>query len=323
MPDTHVPFRILFAVDGSDGSYSAIEWVAHHMKNMTYDAILLHVMRVSVEDAIHNHYGELKRDADALLVRAEKILGKESTTMSAVGGAAATIAQIAQEQQAHLIVMGHSGHASIGGLGSTAFDVLHRANVPVLIVPKGIHFEPSENLDGPHIVLAVDATTSSDEAAKWLNQLARRWSPKVSLFCVAHDVTPSPAGPAAMGIPSAGVNQAAGGMQAGGVYWLLSDVASAGWEQAAKRSQEETERTLKRARTLLPDCQPEREEMGKGAAAASIIDYAKTSGADLIVMGRRDHTMVGNIFNSVSYSVVRHSPIPVLVVSSESDEENS
>lgn len=320
MIDTHVPFRILFAVDGSEGSYSAIEWVAHHMKNMMYDAILLHVMRISVDDVLHNRYDEFKRAADTFLDRADKILGKESTTMSAVGGASATIAQIAEEQQAHLIVMGHSGHASIGGLGSTAFDVLHRANVPVLIVPKS---GSSENLSGPHIVLAVDGTTTSDEATQWLNHLARRWSPKISLFCVTHDVSPSPAGSVAMGVPLAGMDQAVGGMPTGGVYWLPSDVASGGWEEAAKRAQEETDRTLKRARMMLPDCPPEREEIGKGAAAASILDYAETSGADLIVMGRRDHSMVGNIFNSVSYSVVRHSPIPVLVVSSESDEEKS
>jgi len=323
MTDTHVPFRILFAVDGSEGSYSAIEWVAHHMKNMTYDAILLHVMRMSVDDALHNRYEELKRGADTLLDRADKILGKESTTMSAVGGASATIAQIAEEQHAHLIVMGDSGHASIGGLGSTAFDVLHHANVAVLIVPKDIKSEPSENLSGPHIVLAVDGTTTSDEATKWLNQLARRWSPKISLFCVTHDVIPSPAGSVEMGVPLAGMGQAVGGLPGGGVYWPPSDVASAGWEEAGKLAQEETDRTLMRARMLLPDCPPEREEIGKGAAAASILDYAETSGADLIVMGRRDHSMVGNIFNSVSYSVVRHAPVPVLVVSSESDEENS
>jgi nucleotide-binding universal stress UspA family protein len=214
--------------------------------------------------------------------------------------------------------MGHSGHASIGGLGSTAFDVLHHANVPVLIVPKNAP-SPSatHQLEGLNILLAVDGSQAADEATEWLNQVAPLWSAKIALFCVARDVVPTSG--AAMAMP--GVVQPVG--PGAGVYWLATDSEPAGWEEAANLAQEETERTLKQARMLLTNCPPVSEEIGHGAPAASIVDYADSHGADLIVMGRRGHSLIGNIFNSVSYSVVQHAPVPVLVVTSTSDQEHS
>lgn len=48
--------------------------------------------------------------------------------------------------------------------------------------------------------------------------------------------------------------------------------------------------------------------------AADILSYAEKEGADLIVMGSRGLGAIRGVLGSVSYAVLRESPIPVLVV---------
>lgn len=48
--------------------------------------------------------------------------------------------------------------------------------------------------------------------------------------------------------------------------------------------------------------------------AADILGYAEKEGADLIVMGSRGLGAIRGVLGSVSYAVLRESPIPVLVV---------
>jgi nucleotide-binding universal stress UspA family protein len=59
------------------------------------------------------------------------------TTRAPVGGAAHTIAEAAEEQEADLIVVGTRGHTPLGGLllGSVTQRLLHIAPCPVLAVP--------------------------------------------------------------------------------------------------------------------------------------------------------------------------------------------
>lgn len=50
------------------------------------------------------------------------------------------------------------------------------------------------------------------------------------------------------------------------------------------------------------------------APANDLLAYAERSGADLIVMGSRGLGAIRGVLGSVSYAVLRESPIPVLVV---------
>lgn len=51
-----------------------------------------------------------------------------------------------------------------------------------------------------------------------------------------------------------------------------------------------------------------------GSAATAIIDFARETGADLIVLGRQGSGALGSLFGSVSTKVIRSVDCPVLVV---------
>lgn len=60
----------------------------------------------------------------------------------------------------------------------------------------------------------------------------------------------------------------------------------------------------------------------QGGIAESILEVAETMQADLIVMSTHGHSRTRLfLLGSVTYQVVRHSPLPVLVVRSEALDE--
>jgi nucleotide-binding universal stress UspA family protein len=62
-----------------------------------------------------------------------------------VGHAAHSIAEVAKDSDADLIVVGTRGHTPVAGLllGSVAQRLLHVAHCPVLAVPPSAHVEPA------------------------------------------------------------------------------------------------------------------------------------------------------------------------------------
>ncbi len=59
-----------------------------------------------------------------------------------------------------------------------------------------------------------------------------------------------------------------------------------------------------------------RSEMIEGRAAETILDYAEKNGVDLIIISTHGRSGISRwAFGSVADRVVRHSPIPVLVIS--------
>lgn len=56
-----------------------------------------------------------------------------------------------------------------------------------------------------------------------------------------------------------------------------------------------------------------------GDPSHEVIEYAKASGVDLIVMGRRGTTLADVMLGSVAERVIRHAPCPVLIVRTSVD----
>jgi nucleotide-binding universal stress UspA family protein len=314
--------HIILATDGSPGSIVAARWTNSHLAANPVRLTLLHVMRMTVDDALHNRYQDLATESEGVLkVTADAMSSAPSEQVSIVGVAASAISHYAANEHADLIIVGHVGHTAVGGMGSITFEILHQASIPVLMVPPQAIEEADDSKPKTplRIVLAVDGSTESEEAARWLNRWAKHLSAEISVFSATSESADQyldPAQPIAapsLSNPSMqGIAAPAWGLP--GVYWLPNDAATIPWQDSVARARDAANDALSQAIHLLPDCPPVAHDIGAGAPAQAILSYADDTHADLIVMGRRGHSALGNLLGSVSYTVAQRSKIPVVMV---------
>ena len=143
--------KILFAVDGSDFTVRAANFLVTHFDwfQGRPELHLIHVeppipsrfavaqaQRILGQEAVDRYYRE---ESQAALAKAEEILRSKNIPYQSVY----TVGDIAQEIEAHaarnkvdLIVMGSHGHGALKNLvmGSVASKVMAATSVPVLIV---------------------------------------------------------------------------------------------------------------------------------------------------------------------------------------------
>jgi nucleotide-binding universal stress UspA family protein len=135
--------KIVVGVDGSDGSDRAVAEATEVAKRDGASVVLVHVVEriaakgdmaplhadePAVKERVEKQAADLRDagvDAD---VRFESII---------LGGPARSIADVAAETGADLIVVGTRGHSALAGvfLGSVTQKLLHLASCPVLCVP--------------------------------------------------------------------------------------------------------------------------------------------------------------------------------------------
>ena len=139
---------ILYATDGSEVSIHAGK-VANTFLQAWPKArlIMLYVMPAIVPDSVYPYWammpGEISKDnayADELERKARTEIFADTDNRvefrTEIGDPARTICQIAEEQDAQMIVIGSHGKGALDRaiLGSVSYHVLHRATMPVLVV---------------------------------------------------------------------------------------------------------------------------------------------------------------------------------------------
>lgn len=136
-----------------------------------------------------------------------------------------------------------------------------------------------------NILLAVDGSEHSLNAARAASELARTMSSAELRIVVVYDAMPP----------------------------LLGDPD---FQVVLNARLDETEKTLQNARQAVGDIPATvQTETIAGDAAESIIRIAETSKCDLIVMGSRGlGRLAGLVLGSTSQKVVSHAPCPVLIV---------
>jgi nucleotide-binding universal stress UspA family protein len=144
--------KILFAVDGSEYSVKAANYIATHFKGFQ-GGLELHLLHVHLpipkglamvqaqkflgEDTVDRYY---KEESEAALAPAETILRKQNIPFVStykVGVIEDEICGYASSGKMDMIVMGSHGHGALEGLvmGSIATKVVATArDIPVLIV---------------------------------------------------------------------------------------------------------------------------------------------------------------------------------------------
>jgi nucleotide-binding universal stress UspA family protein len=134
---------IVLGLDGSDNSKRAIEPAVELAKGYGGRIVIAHVdERVAGKGgtaSIRADESDVREQvqAEADRISADGVNASVENSVSILGGPAHAIAEIADEVDADLIVVGTRGHSKVPGLmlGSVTNRLLHIANRPVLGVP--------------------------------------------------------------------------------------------------------------------------------------------------------------------------------------------
>ncbi len=135
--------KIVVGIDGSEGSERALETATILADENQAEVVLCHVAEWIPVPAgqvpLHPGENEMKEKLDqAAGALREKGIKSEVRLESLIyGGPARTIANVAEESSADLIVIGTRGYSAIGGvlLGSVTQRLLHMAPCKILCVP--------------------------------------------------------------------------------------------------------------------------------------------------------------------------------------------
>jgi nucleotide-binding universal stress UspA family protein len=136
---------ILLGTDGSRGSFAAVEWSARLAEISGAEIVAAHILTYNREflrdltlDTIRTWRRELVHDLEtgwtdqlrSIGVRHRCVLVEDD---SPAGG----LLNVAQREQADLIVVGSRGREALGGrlLGGTSYKLVHHADRPVVVVP--------------------------------------------------------------------------------------------------------------------------------------------------------------------------------------------
>ncbi len=146
------------------------------------------------------------------------------------------------------------------------------------------------------ILVATDGSPEALAAAEWLDRWAQPERTKITVVTV---ITP----------PGASWTMGTSG------FVIDGDVFGKTLQELFEEEKELAKQSLANTRAQLSHCPPVKEEVLAGSPAKAIVEYAKKYHMDLIVMGRRGHSALGNLMGSVSFGVLNRSSVPVTVVS--------
>jgi nucleotide-binding universal stress UspA family protein len=136
--------KILFANKGSSAGDRALLYIEHLAQQEGAEVVIVHAFEVPnryvTTDVYEELHGTFQKAGWAVVEDAVQELEKAGVLARGVvreGGAARTILEVAQEENASLIILGTRGPSSAAELllGSVSTEVLRLARCPVMAVP--------------------------------------------------------------------------------------------------------------------------------------------------------------------------------------------
>jgi nucleotide-binding universal stress UspA family protein len=290
--------RVLLPIDGSAHAERAAKYLSGCAGSLNLGAIyVLNVQSIEEQAALAAagdgdapDYEERGRSATASARAVLDTARLPNSMTTLLGEPAAVIVRAAEEEEVDEIVIGSRSKDHVGDImGSVAYKVIHRARIPVTIVPT----PRSDAQRGPptdtvhRILLAVDG---SEHAARAVRFVCRLQSASRAVEVQLLNVMPS--------IPQ------------GYVRGLLSEEMLDNFRSDARQQALDAASTalqgagLKFTVHIVP-----------GDAAEKIVETASGLQCARIVMGTRGLSSVGGlVLGSVAYKVIHLASIPVTLV---------
>jgi nucleotide-binding universal stress UspA family protein len=289
-------------VDFSGHSRLALDYATALARWYEAEVIAMHAMSVAMVPATIGTFPATP-PADMPLTREEVIrdlvrfvrpveaADVRTRTIVVSGNPARCILEQAAQIPASLIVMGTHGASGFERLmlGSVAEKVLRKAQCPVLVVTKHADAPSGAPIVFKRILCAVDFSPCSRRAVSYALSLAEEAGGALTLLHVIEGFDDEPPATSHFNVPE---------------YRLHLERSSV--ERLSELVPPET-RAWCNCRTIVRG----------GKAHREILQFAKTEGADLIVLGVRGRGAVDlALFGSTTNQVVRGADCPVLTVRS-------
>ncbi|MEB2777131.1 universal stress protein [Algoriphagus sp. D3-2-R+10] len=169
--------KIIIPIDFSDNSTNALEFALALAGKKDGEIILVHVIEAVFDFASQASIAmeSMHNDAESLM---QKTLEKyqtsklKFTTIIKEGTASISVARIARDMNATLIVMGTQGLSGIkvALIGSTTINLIRESSVPVLVVPT-----ESNASEIRKVALALEFATHEEKFIDWVIDMSIRW----------------------------------------------------------------------------------------------------------------------------------------------------
>ncbi|WP_436927672.1 universal stress protein [Halosimplex amylolyticum] len=291
--------RIVIAVDGSDEARRAARRGLELAQIFDANVAVLSVverkaLRLTETSDEKTRLREQGKEALAEIEELATESGQSVTTKLSEGKPAGQICTYGDEQDADLIVVGKQGLTGLGRrlLGGVTEQVLHRSDIPVLVVSGGNHDGEIET-DYSRVLITTDGSENADVAIPHGIGIAQRVGSTVHVLNVVD-------------LQAAGGAFSAGGLEKEFIQRLEMRGQDAVDSIAAK---------IKESAPKLPvETAVERTTSFEGAAAG-VREYVAENEIDLVVMGSHGRSnLKRQLLGSVASTVLRTVDVPVLVV---------
>lgn len=226
--------------------------------------------------------GADEAEAEQRLERMAAWAAPRAERMVRAGSPEKLIAQVADEAGADVIAIGPRADTG-GALGSTAERILAESRLPVLVTRHAPEHAPRS------ILGTIDESEAARLVLEWVGTLAGKHGVAVSIL---HVVSRTMYGSVRTVSSHRSTDEALRRGQEGAEHWLAEQVAAAGLSASDMDLQVEV-----------------------GTPDEAIVQQARASDADLIIMGSRGAGLIGRtLLGSTAGSVVREAGCPVFVV---------
>jgi nucleotide-binding universal stress UspA family protein len=274
--------KALVGFDGSDGARDAVSLARSFCGHGQGAALLVHVLPYGGSPPYQLVRDRESEDSESIFDDARAQLGDvEVETRAYAGGSPAfVLSDLAEEEQADLVIVGSPHRGAIGRtlIGSVAEALLHGATIPTVTAPRGY---AQRNRHGFDVIgVAYDGGPESRLALAYAQDLAAQSGATTRILAVEEPVAALPGVVGYTSPPPLDFDE------------LI--------EEALRAIDGELHAEGKR---LI------------GPAAAALAEACEDGAIDLLIAGSRGYGPVGRVLlGSVSTQLIHRAPCPVLVV---------